>query len=172
MNAIQISQAFHRIREAMRARENVGRSTATTSAVMVDGYACDIEEGPWRLRADMHAKHGGTASGPNPGTYVRAALASCLLIGYVRHAAVMGIPIDDLRVDVHAGFDARGEFGLTDAPPGYMGIRIEVTIDSPAPRADIEHLLETADRHSSILDDFRRPIPVERTVRHLSTEPA
>jgi uncharacterized OsmC-like protein len=139
---------------------------------MVDGYACDIADGPWTLRADMSDKHGGNGTGPNPGVYVRGALASCLLIGYVRHAAVMGIPIDDLEVIVHSDYDARGEFGLSDDPPGYIRLRVLVSIDSPAPRAELLEMLDLADQRSSVLDDFRRSIDVVREVRHLFSEPA
>jgi hypothetical protein len=56
--------------------------------------------------------------------------------------------------------------GVDDSlPPGWSALRYIVTVESDAPEADVLRVLDDADRYSSILDAFRRPLPVERDVR-------
>ena len=136
-----------------------GLLSCTARARLGDGLSCEITEGPWRLAADMPAKAGGEETAPTPGVLGRAALASCLVIGIATWSARLGIPIDDLAVEVHADFDARGELGAEDGVrPGYTAIRYEITIDSPAPRERLIELLDLAERHSPYLDVFGNPM--------------
>lgn len=143
-----------------------GRLTGVTKARIVEGVRCEIEEGPWKLAADMPVKAGGDETAPTPGVLGRAALASCLAIGITMWAARAGIPIDALEVEVQADFDARGELGVGDGiPPGYQAVRYLVSIDSPASQEALVDLLETAERHSPYLDVYSRALSMERVLR-------
>lgn len=78
----------------------------------------------------------------------------------------MGIALKSLAVDIHADYDVRGELGINDSVrPGYSEMRAVVTIESDAPDSDVRAMMDTADRHSSFLDDFRNPVPVKRELR-------
>jgi uncharacterized OsmC-like protein len=142
-----------------------GHLSCATRARLAGGLRCEIEEGPWRLAADMPAKVGGDESAPTPGVLGRAALASCLAIGIAAWAARLDVPIDALEVEVQADFDARGELGWGGVRPGYLAVRYLIAIDSPAPRDRLEELLELAERHSPYLDVFGRPMPLSRRLR-------
>jgi len=107
---------------------------------------------------------GGTEAGPTPGFYGRAALGSCLAIGYMMRAAKMGVPIRALEVEVQADYDDGALFGVSDAPPGYSEIRTIVTVESSAPEADVRRVLDEADRHSPYLDVFSRAQKCTRTL--------
>jgi uncharacterized OsmC-like protein len=147
------------------ARPSVGHGTAVTTVTLNPGLACDVVDGPWRFSVGMTEKYGGSNNAPNPGVYGRAALGSCLAIGYGMWAARLGIPIRSLTVEVRARYDARGELGIDDTiRPGYTNMAYVVTVDSEASDADIHRLLDAADRHSSWLDDLRNPVPVSREV--------
>jgi uncharacterized OsmC-like protein len=113
----------------------------------------------------MPAKVGGGETAPTPGVLGRAALAGCLTIGIAAWAARLGVPVDAVEVEVEADFDARGELGVEGVPPGYQQVRYTVSIDSPAPRAELDRLLATAERHSPYLDVFGRAIALRRAVR-------
>jgi hypothetical protein len=76
------------------------QGTAVTRVRLVDGLACEIEEGAWKLVADMSPKSGGEGKGPNPGILGRGALGSCLAIGYAMWAARLGVPLTSLEVEV------------------------------------------------------------------------
>ena len=145
-----------------------GQLTGVTKARIVGGVRCEIEEGPWKLAADMPVKAGGEDTAPTPGMLGRGALASCLAISITTWAARDGIPIDALEVEVQADFDARGELGVgEDIPPGYQEVRYLVSIDSPASQEALVDLLDTAERHSPYLDVFSRALSMER-ILHLN----
>lgn len=163
----KIRQAFERKQRALEAKPAFGRGTAVTRVTLVGGLACDVEEGKWRLRADMSEVSGGTESGPNPGILGRAALGTCLAIGYAQEAALNGITFDRLDVEVQADYDAGGMYGTNDATPGYSQVRCLVTVESDAPAEEIEALLDEADAHSSYLDVFTRAIDVRRELKIL-----
>lgn len=151
---------------AIRLRPSIGQGTATTVARVRGGITCEIEDGGWKLIADESVGDGGGGLGPDPGVYGRAALGSCLAIGYAEWAAHMEVPIDTIEVVVEADYDARGMFGIDDSvPPGWGAIRCTTTIASSAPPERIRELVEYADRMSPLLDDMRRALPVTNELR-------
>jgi uncharacterized OsmC-like protein len=161
-----IRTAIERNAKTFTLTPSAGQGTAVTRIRLRPGLACEVEEGPWRLTVGMTEKYGGNNAGPNPGIYGRAALGSCLAIGYGIWAARLGVPIAALEVEVQADYDARGELAVADeVPPGYLAMRYIVTVESPAPEADVVRVLDTADRYSSWRDDLARAMPLRREVR-------
>ena len=168
-----IKTALERNLTAIAARPSIAQGTAVTKVTLHPGLACEVEDGPWRFNVGVTDKYGGENTGPNPGVYGRAALGSCLAIGYGMWAARLDVPVRSLAVEVRARYDARGELGIDESiRPGYAGIVYVVTVDSDAPDADIQRVLDSADRHSSWLDALSNPVPVSREVRIVRGEPA
>lgn len=165
-----IKEAFERNKKAIELRPSVGQSTALTKVRVRNGTTCEIESGSKTLVCDIGKREGGNDAGPGPGIFERAALGSCLAMGYAQQAAVDGIPIEHIEVHVESDFDARGQFGLSDDPPGFIALRYRVMIESPAPEADIQRMIDKADARSPVLDDFKRPIPIEREVAIVSSK--
>jgi uncharacterized OsmC-like protein len=165
VNQLAIRDIAERHVRLLSARPERGRLSCATRARLVDGLRCEIQEGPWRLAADMPAKVGGGETAPTPGVLGRGALAGCLTIGIAAWAARLGVPVDAVEVEVETDFDARGELGMGDVPAGYQEVRYTVSIDSPAPRCELDRLLATAERHSPYLDVFGRAIALRRAVR-------
>ncbi|MDX1618883.1 MAG: OsmC family protein [Balneolaceae bacterium] len=159
-----IKEAFLRNQKAVRLRPSKGKGTAVTKVRLFDGTTCEVEHKHWKFKVDIGEGEGGNDAGPGPGILERGALGSCLAIGYSQRAAVLGIPVDKIEVDVESDFDARGMLYLDDRPPGFDLLRYKVRIESPAPREQVMRLIEETDRHSPVLDDFRRALPVEREV--------
>ena len=153
----KIQTGFRRVANALTQRPAVGLGTGCSKATVKDGLTVEVREGNWTLLADMPEKAGGNGAGPTPGVYGRAALASCLAIGYIMRASVMEIDIVHLEVEVQADYNDGGLFGTAPGvPPGYLEIRYTVTIDSDAPQDRIVQMLDEADRHSPYLDVFSR----------------
>lgn len=159
-----VKTAFERNGRALELRPALGQKTAITNVRVVQGVHCEAEEGRWKVVADASEKSGGTAMGPDPGLLVRSALGTCLAMGYVIWAAHLGVSLKDVEVEIHADFDARGQHDVAGIPPGYSEIRYLVRITSDAPEADIQRLVETADRASMVGDVFRRATPMQRTL--------
>jgi uncharacterized OsmC-like protein len=159
----EIKAIIERNQKALRLRPSIGMGTATTKVKLRGGVACDIEDGGWTLVADESPGDGGDGLGPDPGVFGRAALGSCLAMGYVQWAAVMEVPIDSVEVTVEADYNAAAMFAVDDsAPPGWSAMRYRVEISSPAPEEKVKELVEHADRYSPLLHDFSAPIPITR----------
>lgn len=165
----QIKTAFERNQKALSLRPTLGRGTAVTRVRMIDGLACEVEEGPWKIVADMGEKSGGTNAGPNPGFLGRAALGSCLAVGYILWAAKRDLPLTSLEVEVQADFDSRSYHGIGEAKPGYEQVRYVVRIESPAPEEEIRAVLDEADAHSDYLAVFALPQDVRREVEIMAS---
>lgn len=165
-----IKEAFERNQKAVELRPSKARNTAVTKVRLFDGTTCEVEHKHWKFKVDIGTSEGGNDAGPGPGILERGALGSCLAIGYSQRAAVLGIPIDKIEVDVESDFDARGMLYVADRPPGFDEMRYKVYIESPASEEEIMRVIEETDRHSPVLDDFRRAIPVEREVTIKSTK--
>lgn len=165
-----IKEAFERNQKAVRLRPSKAKSTVTTKVRLFDGTTCEVEHKHWKFKVDIGTSEGGNDAGPGPGILERGALGSCLAIGYSQRAAVLEIPIDKIEVDVESDLDARGMLYLDDRPPGFEKLRYKVYIESPAPEEEIMKIIDDTDRHSPVLDDFNRAIPVEREVEIVRTE--
>ena len=167
-----IKQIFERNVELLTHKPARGFLTFATTARLVDGLRCEIEDGAWRLAADMPANIGGNNTAPSPGVLGRGALASCLVIGLSRWAARLGVPLDALEVEVEAELDARGELGMDERiRPGYGEVRYTISIRSPAPRELVDDLIATAERHSPYLDVFGQAVAL-RGIRRVNDEGA
>jgi uncharacterized OsmC-like protein len=157
--------AFERTERALTLRPSLGLGTGVSRTRLREGLACEIEDGRWRLTADMPPQVGGGGLAPTPGVLGRAALGSCLAITYKLWAAKLGVPIGAIEVEVQADYDDGALFGVSDAEPGYSEVRYAVTIESDAPDADVQRVLDDADAHSPYLDVFRRAHTCRRTIR-------
>jgi uncharacterized OsmC-like protein len=160
----RIKDAFERSVKVLSLRPGRGRATGTTKIRVREGLICDIESGPWRLVADMPVSAGGTATAPTPGVLGRAALGSCLAIGYIMRAAANNVPITGLEVEIQADSDECALYGLPGASPGYSELRYVVTVESNAPEEEVHRVLDSADAHSPYLAVFQRPQRCTRSV--------
>jgi uncharacterized OsmC-like protein len=171
MNAAEkINLAFGRVYKALSLKPSMGLGTGISKARITNGLTCEVTEGEWKFLADMPASVGGDAKGPTPGVYGRAALGSCLAIGYMMRAAKMNISIASLEVEVQADYDDGALFGTSNVPPGYLEIRYSVTIECDAAEETIITLLDEADRHSPYLDVFSRGQKCVRQLNIVSTK--
>lgn len=133
----------------MTLRPGVGRGTAVTTARVRRGTCCEVRQGDWTLVTDVSEKAGGEGRGPDPGTLGRAALASCMAVGYMTWAARREVPIAALEVDVEADYDVRGELGVDGVSPAYERIRCVVYVESEAPESEVLSVLREAEIHST-----------------------
>jgi uncharacterized OsmC-like protein len=167
-----IRDAFERCVRALTRHPSLGRATGVSRTRLRHGLLCEVEEGPWKLVADMPESAGGAGSAPGPGVLGRAALGSCLAIGYRMHAARLGVPITAIDVEIQADYDDGALFGVSGSPPGYLEVRYAVTVHSPAPEDDVRRVLDEGDRHSPYLDVFRRAQRCRRQVHIVSAPEA
>lgn len=98
----------------------------------------------FELHADEPLSFGGTDQGANPVEHLLNSLAACVTTSIVAHAAVRGIPIEEIESQVEGDLDIRGFLGLDPSvPKEYQDIRITFKI-KVAPE-DIDKLKELAE---------------------------
>ena len=97
--------------------------------------------------------------------FVLVALATCHEVTYRVVAESLGIPLDGVSVTVTAVSDGRGFIGLDHrVRPGFLEVRGQVTLDTPASDAEVERLRQMVEKHCPVLDDLRNPVPVTMEV--------
>jgi putative redox protein len=134
-----------------------------------DGLNSTVAIRQFCVEVDEPAGLGGTDTAPNPVEYVLAALGSCQEITYRLYADALGIPLNGVSVELTGAIDLRGFFNVAqDVRPGYRKIKAKVTLDSPAPEADLARLKDIVDRHCPVLDILRNPTPVELSLRQVT----
>jgi uncharacterized OsmC-like protein len=122
-----IRTTIERSIKALQLRPALGNKTAVSKIRIDEGLTCRIEEGRWTLTSDLSEAAGGNGMGPDPGVLGRAALGSCLAMGYVMWAAVREVPISGVEVEVQTDFDVGAQYGLGEAPAGYTEVRYRVS---------------------------------------------
>ena len=94
-----------------------------------------------------------------------ASLGSCQAITYRFWAAQLGVELDSITVRVEGDLDLRGFFGVDDrVRPGFSGVHVEVTVAGPESEARYAELAAAVDEHCPVLDLFKNPVPVSRTL--------
>jgi uncharacterized OsmC-like protein len=80
---------------------------------------------PFVIDADEPPVLAGTDLGANPVEHLLRALAGCMMTTMVYHAALRGIEIQELEMDLEGDLDLRGFLGIADdVRKGYEGIRV------------------------------------------------
>jgi len=144
------------------------RVTVPARCVLVGPTAVEVRLGGRVIEVDEPHALGGQGTAPTPEQYALAALGACEAITFSYWSGRLGIPFEELRVEVRGEIDLRASLGLAgDARPGYDAVRLAVGVGGPAPAERYEELLRAVDEHASILDVFRHEVPVETSVTSL-----
>ena len=113
------------------------------------------------IMIDEPAELGGTNTAANPLEVLVGALGTCQEIIYNAYASVMGIQIDELKVEVKGYCDLRGLLSIDEkTPSGFSKIQYVTTIKSPADIEAIKQLVAVTESHCPVLDTLVRPIEV------------
>jgi len=162
MSNIDVRNAIERAKLVFAERPAAARkANASATALLIGGLRCEITgPGGEHATTDMPEPMGGAASGPNPGWFLRASMASCAATAIAMRAAVLGIAIDRLEVCVHSESDARGLLGMGEISPALSNMRMEVKIGAKgATVQQLEELVEWAEAHSPVSCTLRNSPP-------------
>lgn len=160
-----ISAALGRVEKAVTKHPSLGLDTDRSVTTLTGGLRCTSVEGAWRFETDLPDTMGGAGSGPSPGVLGRAALGSCLAMGYQLRAARLGVDLGSVTVEIEADSDVAGMLSAdASARPGYSEVRYHVSVESPASEADILRVLDEGDALSPYRDVFSAATPMKRTV--------
>jgi uncharacterized OsmC-like protein len=105
---------------------------------------------------------GGSDTAPNMVEMVLGAYGCCLTTGYVMNAALRGIELEGVEIEVEGDLDLSGFFGLSeDAWPGYTDVRARVHLSAPKATAEqLQALHDQVTRTSPVGSILARPVRV------------
>ena len=148
-----IREAIERLSAAISSEPAKARAkNAPATARLTGGLQCEVT-GPQgqRLLTDMPPAMGGAASAPNPGWYLRSALASCTATVIAMRAAKLGVTLETLEVTVESDSDMRGILGLDEKiSAGQAAVRTIVKIRGNAEPHALREIVAWADAHSPV----------------------
>ena len=103
-----IAHALDLLEPIIENRPDLLRDTYRSVTTLVDGVQCETQEDTWKATSDLPSTLGGGGAGPTPGMLGRAALGSCLTMGYQLHATRLGVELTSLTVTIDADSDDGG----------------------------------------------------------------
>ena len=65
----KIRSAIERVTRTLIQKPSFGLGTGISRATITNGLTCEIQEGTWKMTADMPEVVGGNGAGPTPGVY-------------------------------------------------------------------------------------------------------
>jgi uncharacterized OsmC-like protein len=96
------------------------------------GFQSQAQIRTFTIPMDEPSGLGGSDTAPNMVEMVLGAYGCCLTTGYVMNAALQGIELEGVEIDVEGDLDLNGFFGLSaEAWPGYTDVRARVHLTAP-----------------------------------------
>jgi uncharacterized OsmC-like protein len=131
------------------------------ATVQADGMRTEGRFGRHLVVIDEPTSFGGEDSAANPAEVLLAALGASLSVTLRCHAALLGIAVGRISVELAGDLDIRGFF---DADPairsGFQDIKLKVAVESQATPEQLAQLLRATDRGCPILDTCRGATPI------------
>lgn len=174
MSQETVKKALQQTIEAITKNPKCAKTVFRASTELVEDVRCSISVREFApMKVDEPAELGGTNQAMNPVELVLGALGTCQEIMYAAYAAVMGIRLESVKVDVKGFLDLKGLFAMDETvPAGFTKICFETTLNSPADRQSLEKLVAVVESHCPVLDTLKRPVEVTGTVSINGSQPA
>lgn len=119
----------------------------------------DVEGGRFTVEADMPSKLGGWGSRPGPLHWCYYGVASCYAFTFAAVAAMEGITLTKLAIEVEGHVDFSKVFGVTDNPI-VEEVRIKVDARSSADATTLERIQTLTEERCPALYCLTQPINV------------
>jgi uncharacterized OsmC-like protein len=149
-------QAIARSGNAAQCAEHIAGATVQERAFRTEGRF-----GHHLVIVDEPTSFGGTDSAANPAELLLAGLGASLSVTLRCHAALLGLNVGRIRVELEGDLDIRGFF---DADPavrsGFAELRLHVHIESDASPEALARLIAAAERGCPVLDTCRVATPI------------
>ena len=162
-----IAAALKRVGAVFQRRPDVGISDDTPAKARWASGTRVVIRNPSGIEVatDMPVELGGSGDQVTPGWLFRAGIASCAATSITLAAALDGIELSTLEVDVGSRSDARGLLGMSEpngepvfAGPFDVELRVTVTANGTTP-ADLKALVERCLSHSPVPSALITAIP-------------
>ena len=117
----------------------------------------------WTISEPEHV--GGLADAPTPLEYLLSGAIGCFAAVFAFYAAKLDVPYDSFEATALAELDVRGHM-IEGAPPsGFKSVRIDVTVESDAPREQLERVHELALAGCPGIATLRDPVAIDSSLK-------
>lgn len=166
MSQDTLREALQKTLDAITKNPKCSNVVFRAETELVEDVRCTVKVRDFSpMTVDEPAELGGTNLAMNPVELVLGALGACQEIMFAAYAAVMGITLTTVKVNVKGYLDLQGLFSMNEAvPAGYKKICYETTIESPADRELLQKLVAVVESHCPVLDTLVRPVEVTGVV--------
>jgi len=158
--------------EMVKQRWETGKTVWKATTSWKGGFKVETCSREFTLSADEPEMLCGTNTAANPVEMVLQAYGACLTIGYAMNAAVRGIEIHDIKINIEGEIDLPGFLGLEppeklgmDKLPGFKNIKAAVKISADADEQTINELHKHVVGTSPVGLTLSRPVMVETTIQ-------
>lgn len=141
---LKIRDAQNRLIETYTKHPEEALSTVRANARIESGMTCVFTQGEHQLVMDAPESTGGDDEGPEPGLFARASITGCAAMNIKQLAALKGIPIKSVSVDIEMDFDNAAMLGLGKASAAPLETRLAVQIESEVDQAQLSVLVDEA----------------------------
>ena len=164
----EIKTAMERGMKAVSLKPAVGIGKETMRIETTPDGMTKAIDGDYSVMVDLGSAFGGGGSTPSPGVLVRAALGACMSQGYLVWAALLGVKIGKINIEIESQYDMRGNYGLDpNIRGGFTSLHYIVSIESAADPDKVQQVIDQADATDSVRDIFAGELIMTREIQIL-----
>ncbi|MFZ4658057.1 MAG: OsmC family protein [Caldilineaceae bacterium] len=146
----------------VKGKPEAGKTVWKAQTQWQGGFRSQAQIRNFTVSMDEPTPLGGSDTAPNMVEMVLGAYGCCLTTGYAMNAALRGIELEDVQIEIEGDLDLNGFFGLQDPNqcwPGYTNVRTKVTLKAPtATPEQLQALHDTVINTSPVGSILARPI--------------
>jgi len=167
-------ECLMKVVESVKANWQTGKTVWNATAKWNKGFNVKTGSRGFTMKVDEPDMLCGTDEAANPVELVLQAYGACLAIGFVMNAAVRGIKVQSLELDLEGEIDLPGFLGLEppeelgmDNLPGYKNIKTLLKVKADADKATLDSLLSDVTRTSPVGVTLSRAVALEAELEGL-----
>ena len=156
MDAIELKELQAPLKQQYTDDPETAVITMRAESHLAEGIACKVETGRQLAEAGLHPAAGGDGSQLCSGDMLLEALVACAGVTLKAVATAMGINLADASVHAEGDLDFRGTLAVNrDAKVGFRDIRVRFVLESDAPAATLDKLIQLTERYCVVLQTLK-----------------
>ncbi len=153
------------LKDRYRSEPDAALVTLRAEGALGEGLTCSVQTGRALLEAGLHPASGGRGMSACSGDMLLQALVACAGVTMNSVATSMEIPIERGTVHAEGDLDFRGTMAVSkDVPVGFTAIRVRFALESSAPPAQLDRLVELTERYCVVYQTLLNSPPVGFTL--------
>lgn len=150
-----IKEGISQLIEHVKANPEAALSSFETEVILEDRLTNLAKTGNFSFKIDKEESYGGHESAPNPLEYLLASLGACQSIVYKVLAALKGIVLDEVNIQIKGTLDVRGLLAIDDeVRPGYQKIEYTTELVSNEDPEVLKQLAQEVESLCPVLDNI------------------